>query len=254
MAQDTSSSLSFYLLIKKVHIEHLSAIRQWSNLKIAFELDEIWISNFNKDQIKSIEVKSMPYKTLFYSKKNKLYFMDSLLPERNEPTLLWTPIERALPLKIETYNHNYFGIEETNDIRLIKNEEIKSAKVMLTTFETLKDYAETAPEFRLSKLEWVILNDKDVLIFGNPTLPIQGQMYWVNQDSILPVGYDFELAILTELIGSKFNSEKDSWIIWNIDSSYFKVEKNLIKQLSLSSIRKSFTRINAINSLSDNAK
>jgi len=245
MAQDTSGSIEFFLLIDKTHLDHLSVIRQWPNLKIAFDSNQVWITNFNSVQIESVEVKSIPYKQLFYSSKNKLYVLNSLLPDRNLPNFLWTPIERALPVSIETYNHNYFGVKETGSIQLIKTDQIEDANVMLTTMDSLLNYIETAPNFRVNPIEWALLNTKDVLLFGTPILPINGTMYWVNKDSILPVGYNFELSLLAELIGHKINIEKDSWIVWNTDSTYFKVNKDAIKPLSLSSVRKTVLTLNS---------
>jgi hypothetical protein len=245
MAQDTSGSIDYFLLIDKAYLDHLSVIRQWPNLKVAFDSNQVWITNFNSVQIESVEVKSIPYKQLFYSTKNKLYMLDSLLPDRNVPTFLWTPIERALPISIETYNHNYFGIKQTGPIQLVKTDETEKESVMLTTLDKLVNYIETAPNFRVNPIEWVLLNTEDVLLFGTPILPINGAMYWVNKDSILPVGYNFELSILAELIGHKLNIEKDDWLIWNTDSTYFKVNKDAIKPLSLSSVRKTVSTLNS---------
>ena len=243
MAQDTSSDIAYYLLIEKRNLDDIAALRAWANLKVAFDKDLVWVSNFDFVQIESVEVKSIPSKMVYYSKDAKLYPQNSLLPERNEPALLWTPIMRALPITISSYNHNYFGIEEEISIKIVPEEVEKQAEVMLLSLESLKVYAETAAEVRLQNLKWLVLDSKLALIFGRPILPIEAQVFWLNQDSILPVGHNFELPLLTEIIGNKLNPKKDSWIVWNSDTSYFKVNKDLMMPLSLSSVRKTINEI-----------
>jgi hypothetical protein len=34
------------------------------------------------------------------------------------PNLLWTPIERALSIDLPSFNHNFFGINQSVDIKL----------------------------------------------------------------------------------------------------------------------------------------
>ena len=86
---------------------------------VGFDDDNVWISNFEQVQIESVLVKAIPNVTLYYSKNSKLFLLNSLLPSCKEPMLLWTPIERALPLKIHSFNHNYFGLDDKLSISIV---------------------------------------------------------------------------------------------------------------------------------------
>ena len=243
MAQDSSSSLAYFLLVEKINKDDLAPLRKWSNLKVAFDKDQIWVSNFDHYQIESIDVKSVPYKTIFYRKDSKLFLLNSLLPDRNEPSFLWTPIERAFPLEIKNANYNYFGIEEKVTIKLVRDEVEREAEVLLTDISTLENYLNSAPEIRLKNLTWVVIGTSEVLIFGKPLLPINGTVFWKNQDAIIPVGYNFELSILSETINKKINANKSAWVIWFKDATYFSLEKSQLMPLSLSSFRKTKQKI-----------
>ena len=243
MAQDSASSLAYFLLVDKINKDDLAPLRKWSNLKVAFDKNQIWITNFDHNQIESIEVKSVPYKTLFYRKGSKLFLLNSLLPDRNEPSFLWTPIERAFPLEIKNANHNYFGIEEKISIKLVHDELEREAEVLLTDISSLENYLISSPQVRLKNLTWVILGTSEVLIFGKPLLPINGTVFWKNQEAIIPVGYNFELFNLSQIINKKINSNKTAWVIWFKDATYFSLEKNQIMPLTLSSFRKTKQKV-----------
>ena len=243
MAEDVTKSISYFLSVKASHIDHLSDLRQWTNLKAAFNKDEIWVTNFTLEQVESVEVKSIPYKSVFYEREGKLYPYNSLLPKGNAPALLWTPIELALPIKISRYNHNYFGVKEQVGVSVIPDFEPKMAEVMILPLDDLVTYVETAPEVRLKHLEWTILNDNKAMIFGQPQLPLNGAVYWRTGHMIVPVGYTFDLEILVPLLNEKLNPDQTNWLVWTPEITYFCVPKAAIQPLNLSGVRKTVKAI-----------
>lgn len=237
MAKDASNDINYFLLIDETNRNDLSAIRHWSNLKVAFDGKAIWVKDFEYVQINSIEVKSIPYKTAFYSKGGKLYLQGSLLPDRTVPSVLWTPIERAFPIKLPSFNHNYFGIHERITMKLVSSESEREACAMLTTLKELERYIQKAPAVRLQKLSWVRLNNDKVFIFGKPLLPIAGDAYWQHDEFILPTGFNFELHSLMDVLNELVNPHKDSFVIWNSDNTYALIEKKKLQPLSIGSFR-----------------
>ncbi len=243
MAENVGEGINYFLSVKSVYIDHLSTLRQWTNLKAAFDNDNIWVTNFTAEQIESVEVKSLPYKSIYYEKEGKLYSYGSLLPQRNLPALLSSPIEFALPITLGKLNHNYFGVDEEFSISIVPDPDPKMAGVMILPLNALLNYAETAPEIRLKNLEWAVLNNKNAIVFGTPLLPLNGKAFWVSKNMILPVGYNFDLEILVDVIDQKINSNCVDWIVWSSDSTYFRVPKDKIRPLSLSALRKTILAI-----------
>jgi hypothetical protein len=237
MAQNAANDINFYLVVEASKQEDLGNIRPWQNLKVGIEAGFIWIKDFDYAQIHSVEVKSIPYKTIYYEKQSKLYLLNSLLPSRNLPNVLWTPIDRAIAVKLPNFNHNFFGWQENISIQLLPSETEQEARVMLTSISHLNQYIETAPSIRLEKIKWLILNNYKVCLMGNPLLPIDGEVYWQNKNMLLPVGYNFELPLLMDTINEKLNPHNDCWIIWKADNTYALMEKNNFEGLSLSSFR-----------------
>jgi hypothetical protein len=232
----------YYLCLAEKDKSNLANIRHWDNLKIAFEGDEIWLKNLNEMQINAIELRSMPAKKVFYAQAGKLFLQHSILPDRNIPSLLWTALDRALPIKMPIFNHNFFGIEEKITMQLLPSENESEAVAALVNIADLERYIVTAPAIRLQKIAWVILEKNRILLFGQPLLPISGDTFWQRGDFILPTGYDFDLFSLSDALNNSLNPEKSNLVVWNNDSTYFLIEKSDIQALSLGSFRRTGVR------------
>lgn len=237
MAEDSTNDIVWFLRTPKEHQELLSPIRPWDNLKVAFEGQDIWVTGFSFLQIESLEVKSNPYIEVFYAEGPKLFPKNSQLPAGNIPSLLWTPIRRAFPVKLPKFNHNYFGIEESLSVNIVAAEGERAPHALLTTLSILGEYLNRAPEVRMKSIEWIVLGNDQALLLGKPLLPIPGKAYWKVEDMLLPVGYDFEFPILASYINQGLNPEYDSWILWQQDTQYLRIPKEKMKKLSVGSYR-----------------
>ncbi|RYY51458.1 MAG: hypothetical protein EOO06_00200 [Chitinophagaceae bacterium] len=237
MAKDAASSIGYLVRVDKASRGHLAAIRHWQNLKLAFDGDRIWIKDIWEAQLQSVELKSIPYKTVFYERDTKLYPLGSLLPSGNIPAVLWTPIERALPIDLPAFNHNYFGVDEKVSIKLIPSEKEVDAMAMITTIASLEQYMNTAPAVRLQPIMWTILNNDKALLIGKPLLPLNGQAFWQMGRSLLPAGYELDLHILNDTVCNMLDPGRSAWILWDTDSTYTLVDKADLQSLSRSSFR-----------------
>lgn len=248
MAKDAANDLSYFLLIDAQYQSDLGNISPWKNLKVAFDGSDIWVRDFDYAQIHSVEVKTIPYKTLFYSRDGKLFPLNSLLPDRNVPGLLWTPIERALPVRLPAMNHNFFGITQQVEIKLVPSDREMEAVAMIIPLETLIAYIETAPAIRLQSLQWTVLNGTDAFLLGQPLLPIAGTVYWAREHILLPAGYDFDLYALAATLQQALDPSGNHWTIWLPDNSHFQVSRLDLQSLSLASFRATMHQLSPFES------
>ena len=237
MATNSPDGINYFLVIDEHRKNDLGAIRHWANIMVGFDENQIWLKDLEYDQVNSTTVKSIPYKKVYYEKDSMLYLQNSRLPDRTIPSLVWTKIDRALPIEVPSFNHNFFGIKEDIHIQLIPSDREFEAVGMLTKMDLLKAFINTAPAIRLQGLKWVLLNNDAVFILGNPMLPIQGEVFWKYRDMLMPVGYDFELHVIRDTINDSLNPTQDKWIVWNKDATYFDIEKEAFAALSLGSFR-----------------
>ncbi|MES2514463.1 MAG: hypothetical protein V4580_09970 [Bacteroidota bacterium] len=237
MAQNAADSVSYFLQVNESQVNSLAPLRQWQNLKLAFDETQIWVKDLDYAQINSVEVRSIPYKTIYYLKQHKLYLLNSLLPDRTVPALLWTAIDRALPVTLPSFNHNYFGITEKLHVTLVGSDKEQEAHMMITGIATLQAYIESAPAIRLQHLTWVLLNNDKVCIAGKPMLPIQGNVYWKKGYAWLPAGFDFELTLLADAINATVNPDNHNLVIWHSDGSYALMDTEDFEPLTISSFK-----------------
>jgi hypothetical protein len=241
MEKDAGNSIVYFLSIPQAYKIDLARIRQWTNLKVGFDENIIWIKDLNYQQIYSVEVRSIPFATAYYEKGNQLYLLERKLPERNVPGLLWTPIDRALPVKLPSLNHNYFGIHDTIAITLQPSDHETDAVAMIVPLDILARYIDHAPAVRLEKIRWTIIGSDRAFLLGTPLLPIPGTSVWSRKDLLFPTGYDLELYSLADAIRKKINPGRDSWILWDTDNSYQLISKDSLVPLSRSSFRVTIT-------------
>lgn len=237
MAQNAANDITYYLVIDETHKSDLAHIRHWNNLKVAFEENRIWVKGITEVQVQSPEIKTIPYKSLFYEQAGKLHLLHHLLPHSNIPALLWTPIDRALPVQLPRFNHHYFGIHEKAPVHLVPSETEEPVCAVVVSLKDLAPYIETAPAIRLQPLQWVVINNQTAFITGTPLLPLNGTTYWKRGHFLLPAGYDFNVPLLTNALNQKLNPENKYWIAWETDNTCFQINKEDLQPLSLGSFR-----------------
>lgn len=236
MANHVTNHVTYYLHIKSQFKIDLAGIRHWNNLKVGFENDDIWVKDLDYVQINSVDVKSIPYKTLYYENDGKLFLVNSQLPHCNVPSLLWTPINRAFPITLPSLNHNLFEINSTAKIEIIPSSLEQESVGILVDLLVLKQYLLTAPAIRLKNLSWCIVNQQ-ALILGKPFLPINGLSVWQNNNHLLPNGYTFNFKPISYELNQILNTDATSYLLWQNNGNYTIIEKENLMPLSISSFK-----------------
>ncbi len=238
MEKNSANHLNMLLRVPLQQKDDLACIRHWQNLKLAAADGWCWVKDFTAAQQDAVELKTLPYKTIFYLQGNQLFPAGSLLPASNLPGgLLWTPIETALPVSIPDLNHNFFDVNENIQVRLVAAEQEWQPVALVADMHALENYILHAPAIRLQKLAWVLLVPGRALVAGTPLLPVQGTTYWLCEDMLLPTGYHFEWPVLAKTITHGIDPTNSNLILWNPDGGYSLVLRTSLQQLSISSFR-----------------
>lgn len=246
MGQNVTNNIEYLIALKHSKKEVLSSIRHWQGLSIASEGQSIWVKGFKEEQMQSATLNSIPFIQRYTSKQGKLFPFGKLLPVRNIPALLWTPIERAIRLELPSLNHNFFEFQEGISLALLPSEQEKAAIGMRTTLDYLEAFIQTAPTVRLEHLRWTLIGTQMVFLLGTPTLALPGQMYWNRGNFLLPVGYDLNFPLLGSYFDAKINPENDNWVVWTEASDYYFLPKTKFEHLSIGSFRLTQERLSAI--------
>ncbi len=233
MAENSSNDLVYLLEISLSHKDYLGHIRHWNNLKMATDAESIWVKDFTDSQLEDVALKAIPFANLYVCKQNLLFPKGSLVPSRKIPKFLWTPMEKALPIELTGFNHNFFGIHQQHNIKLVSSESEQKATVLLVDKIEANDYIVNASEVRLQNIKWALIDQKEAIFLGEPFLPLNGNAYWQVDNFILPVGYDFEFPILRNVIKEAIST--DDFIWWKDITNYSLLPQHCIKPLSIAS-------------------
>ena len=237
MAEDVADDIVYWMEIAMQHKDFLGQVRHWENVKIATDEGAIWLKDFTGWQLQHRLLQSIPFTRFYYCRDNLLFPKGSLLPSRKLPQLLWTPIERAFPLSLEGFNHNFFGVHQQQAIQLVPAEAAQPATVLLTNIVAANKYITTAPAIRLLHLQWVLINKEMALIMGEPLLPLNGATFWQKGRFIFPVGYAMEFSILEKAVEQRIAAADNQLIWWMNEKEYCLLDQVSFQPLSISSWR-----------------
>lgn len=225
------------LKISAQNVHFLGDIRHWSELKIAKEGAHYWVKGLSEERLNTVMVQSIPFKEIFRMKEGMLFPDGANLPVSKAPSLLWSPIEKGIPVTLPDFNHNYFGIEQQVSIGLKRVENVEETTAMIIDLNDLEAFISSAPAIRLTNLSWIALEGRSALVIGAPVPSIKGKSYWIFSNAILPSGFHFEFAALASEIDDSLSSNGENWVLWNEDSSYIILPKSQFAPLSRSSFR-----------------
>lgn len=236
-ANPLTDSADWFLSVPASAVNLLGTIRHWQSLRVAFADGLVWVTGFDATQINHTLVQGIPYKRVFYSRNGKLFPQGSLLPDGPVPGLLWSPIERGLPLTLPAFRGNYTAEQPPVSVRLIPAQTEQSLVAVRTTRAQLAPYLETAPAIRLRSIQWARLETDGALLIGVPLLPVLGEGFWQRGRMLLPAGLDFDLPVLTDLLATRLNPTGTDWLLWEPDATYARIPAAALVPLSVGAFR-----------------
>lgn len=240
MEDHAANGITWYLRIPKANADLLGRIRHWTHLRIASDDGYYWIKDLTPAQVNAQEIKSLPYAEIFYEQDQWLFPRHSSLPWRHKPALLWTPIERALPVTLPSPNLNFFGLEETVAIGLQPSDKEQQAYALMVSLPQLERYLVAAPAIRTRSLQWIIIDEQQALILGHPLLPLDGDTWWLSGNFLLPTGYDLQYPLFRELVENRLVPDNADRLLFYRSGIFIRLPKKNMTPLSLGSFRKSF--------------
>jgi hypothetical protein len=225
----------YYLSIPKHRFELLGNLRQHDHLFIGHEEALVWLKGFIDEEINSSMVRKMPEALIYYEKEGWLFKLGSKLRERRLPNLLFTPIQRAIPIEVEHYNHNLFEVNGEIDIHLIDANQEHNACAQLVNLDDLQNFVNTELNVRFKHLKWVLI-ENEALLIGNPLLPLRGKSFWRLDRTLIPLGKMLNLPILIQQLQNKVLNQKNGILFFNGNQKVI-IENEQLKPLYRASVR-----------------
>lgn len=215
----------------------LGTVRCVKGLQAAEDDGSIWLRGLADTAELNKEVRQLPFKSTFIlDQQNRLFIPGRLTPEALLKEMDWQPLASFIPVALPV-SAMPGKTEERIRIRLIPSDEAKAGAVLLTTLAHWKAYAETASAARLSRLQFAVSETNKVLVRGQPLPPLPGSEYWLEQDSLLPAGYRFEISLAAGFVSEEYNKTGDSLLLFDTDGSCQKIAKSCFVPAKRSAVR-----------------
>lgn len=230
---------TYYLALADTQRAQLYGIRHLEGLSLASEGGTLWVKGLSSVQVESVAVKTIPFKKVYAAREGSLFAPGSLLPAGPEPALLWTPIARALPLRLPGQGQYEAVDARVLSLALVADSTERPAEALLVSLSALENYLLHAPAVRLRPLRWVLLRE-EALVLGTPLLPLPGAVFWRQQNLLLPAGSRLRLPLLAGALQQRLDPRGEQLILWRPEGCSL-IDPALFRPLTLASFRKSLT-------------
>ena len=182
----------------------LATVRHLPGLQAAAAPDgSVWLRGLPATSELPLALRQLPAQAAYLlDAQNRLFPSGRATPTAQLPALSWLPIAAFVLLALPTAALPGQGVP-TYHVRLVPARHAAPGIGLLTTLAHWHKYADTAPEIRLQALRFAAAADGRVLLLGNPLPPLPGQEFWQQGSLLLPAGFDFEAALVGELLAQQ---------------------------------------------------
>ena len=216
----------------------LATIRHLPGWQAAETEEWLWLRGVPAGE-EDLTIRQLPARQTFTLGEADLLFpVGKNVPVGKLPGLNWQPLVLFLPIVLPVSGLPGFP-ESKAELRLKPAATLQKGEALLTSLQALKNFAETAPEIRLRAVRFAVSETGKALVLGVPLLPLPGQEYWLNEDLLLPCGFELDPPGTAPLIVRSLNAERSGLLLFDIDGSWQKIKWEYLLPATRSGIRMS---------------
>lgn len=224
------------LILDKKDKEQLANLRCEDDLLVADHKEEVWIRGISTSDFLTSPTRLLPtLKTFTLDQEGYLFTVGAKTPTEKLQDLKWYSISQYCSVDLPT-SAMPAKVKSLYEVTLVASQKARETSALLTTLKVFKEYAEAASEIRLKAIRFAVSEKDEVLIMGNPLPPIPGKEYWKEDKLLLPAGLEFEIPVVSKLIGGKINAG-NSYLLFHTSGRYETIPPGEFVEGSRSAIR-----------------
>jgi hypothetical protein len=215
----------------------LGTVRCLPGLQAAEEAGFIWVRGIAVNDETDLRIRQLPgLHTYTLDADDNLFPPHGLTPVGKLQPMNWVPLSAYITVTLPV-SALPGKIDQRLSVKLVPARQSQKGNALLTDLHTWKVYGEMAPLVRLQQTRFAVSEENKVLIIGEPLPALPGKEYFLVNTLLIPCGFEFDPPIISSLIGSQFNPDNDSLLLFNTDSSWEEIPKDAFVQSSRSAIR-----------------
>lgn len=225
------------LKLETKHKDTLGVVRCIPGLQAAEEGEHIWLKGIDPAAAIDIRLKQLPAtNTFIIDEHNHLFLTGGVTPVDKLKQLTWQPLDTFI--KAEAPVAALPGkIGEQVSIKLVASSQERKGQALLTMLNVWKAYAEIAAAARLQAVEFAVSEKEEVLILGYPLPSLPGKEYWMDNNILLPCGYEFEIPVASVFISQRLNENNNSVLLFDTGGNWQQIDKNFFVTGKRSAVR-----------------
>jgi hypothetical protein len=215
----------------------LGAARCIEGLMAASEGNTIWVKGIGAGWKEDAILRQLPVKRAYtLDEQQRLFALNAFTPSAVLPQLDWKPLSVFIPVSMPVSTMPG-KTNATVAVKLVVSSGEKKGDALLTSLDTWKVYAETAPATRLARLRFAVSGKNEVLVIGHPLPALPGKEYWFSNDILLPCGMDWELPLMSPIIAKQLNPSGDAILLLDENAGWQSIMKTFFVPAKRSAAR-----------------
>jgi hypothetical protein len=208
------------IVLSATHAESLGAVRTYPGLRAAQEGNMIWVRGITTGDVK---ISSLPATHIYQmDDQQRLFIPGTLTPVRALPALEWKSLTDFIKVTLPV--SALPGVmEKPHRLMLIRHPLQRETNALLTTLDEWEAYASQAPQIRIQHLYFAVSENNEVLLIGEPLVPVPGKEYTLNNNILLPAGYTFDPPVLLSLVAATLNPQGSNLLLFHPNSRWEKI-------------------------------
>ena len=215
----------------------LGSVRCLPGLQAADNEGFIWVRGIAVNNEIDLRIRQLPgLHTYTLDADDYLFPPKGLTPIGKLQPMTWVPLSTYITVTLPV-SALPGKISQQVAVRLVPSQQLQQGNALLTDLPSWKAYGETAPLVRLQQTRFAVSEENKVLIIGEPLPALPGKEYVLQDTLLIPCGFEFDPPVIRSLIGSQFNSDNDSFLLFDTDGTWQEIPKDAFVQTTRSAIR-----------------
>jgi hypothetical protein len=215
----------------------LGSVRCLPGLMAAEKEGFIWVRGIDVYKETDLRIRQLPgLHTYTLDVDDYLFPPRGLTPIGKLQPMTWAPLSTYITVTLPV-SALPGKINQQVNVRLVLSQQSQRGNALLTDLDTWKVYGETAPLVRLQQTRFAVSEENKVLIIGEPLPALPGKEYVLQDTLLIPCGFEFDPPVISSLIGSPFNPDNDSLLLFDTDNTWEEIPKDAFVQSTRSAIR-----------------
>lgn len=225
------------MLLSAAQYAALGAVRCLLGLTAAIDKDELWLRGIPYPEKTDPLIQQLPaLHTWLLNDQAQLFPIGKLTPVATLKQLHWISLAELLPVTLPVSGMPALP-PMPEPLQLARSAESQSGNVLLTTFDTWQQYANTASAARLRQLSFAVSADGQALIMGLPLPPIPGQEYVLQQQLLLPAGYCFTPPGIASIVSQQLNPAQTDFLLFRTNGIWERIPTTAFVKADRSAVR-----------------